>query len=350
MNLDKIQINYILGLGRSGTTLLLRELGKSKRVISNPESLFILDFLYVNYPIKKMKSGEITFFIDQIFSLKTGRFVSLDLWRIDKEKLLKSIQALPFVTFLDLIKLVNLHSEFGQKVIEVAFILDKNPPYTLHFEQLKKLDENSKFIGIYRSYLDNIISRNKYKLDAFNHPYFHALMWCQYNDALLSYRKHDPNKIHLIQYENLVENPDFHLIKARAFLGISSELREENVSTLNGLLENLKSDREKEQFLEMHGKVFKSIDTQAIGKKNTKFTENQINNIHYICSKTATKLGYERVNFRKPNLFQGMYISCFKLVLWAVEYNHHLYFRSSHSKRNLIRTLAKPWSLFLNKS
>lgn len=346
MNLDKIQINYILGLGRSGTTLLLRELGKSKRVISNPESLFILDFLYVNDPKKKMKSGEITFFIDQIFSLKTGRFVSLDLWRIDKEKLLKSIQALPFVTFLDLIKLVNLHSEFGQKVIEVAFILDKNPPYTLHFEQLKKLDENSKFIGIYRSYLDNIISRNKYKLDAFNHPYFHALMWCQFNDALLSYRKHDPNKIHLIQYENLVENPDFHLIKARAFLGISSELREENVSTLNGLLENLKSDREKEQFLEMHGKVFKSIDTSAVGNKTIPFSSHQINAIHAICSKTSIKLGYEPINFSTPSYFVLFQIKWFQLLLFFTESKHKFYYYSSHRTRKWMKLIVKPWSVF----
>jgi len=346
MNLDKIQINYILGLGRSGTTLLLRELGKSKEVISNPESLFILDFLYIYDPLEKMKSGEITFFIDQIFSLKTGRFVSLDLWRIDKEKLLKSIQALPFVTFLDLIKLVNLHSEFGQKAIEVAFIIDKNPPYTLHFEQLKKLDENSKFIGIYRSYLDNIISRNKYKLDAFNHPYFHALMWCQYNEALLYYKENDPSKIHLVQYENLAENPGFYLNESRAFFGISSQLCEENASTLNELLENLKSDREKEQFLEMHGKVFKTIDASAVGKKTIPFSSHQINAIHAICSKTSAKLGYEPNNFSTPSYFVLFQIKWFQLLLFFTEMKHKFYYYSSHRIRKWMKLIMKPWSVF----
>ena len=54
MNLDNTQINYILGLGGSGTTLLLRELGKNKSG-SNPESLFILDFLYLWEPKKRLK-------------------------------------------------------------------------------------------------------------------------------------------------------------------------------------------------------------------------------------------------------------------------------------------------------
>ena len=132
---------------------------------------------------------------------------------------------------------------------------------------------------------------------------------------------------------------------------LSNELKSvEDKTLVENLLQNLKNKEEKKEFLEMHGKVFKEIDTQAIGKKNTKFTEKQINNIHYICSKTANKLGYESVNFKQPNLIQRLYISWFKVVLWSVEYKHHSYFRASHSRRNLIRTLAKPWTIFLNKS
>lgn len=351
MRLEDIKINYILGLGRSGTTLLLKELGKSQHVVSNPESLFILDFLYVYEPEKVLSPSEVSFFLKQIFKLKTGRFVHLDLWKIDREKLNKAIEEQSPIQFKNLIKLVNLYSEIGLNTSNPEVIIDKNPPYTVHFEQLLKLDLNSKFIGIYRHYWDNIISRNKFKLDAINHPYYHALRWCLYNESLYKSAKIHPENLLLIRYEDLVNHPDGYLKKVRSFMHLSNELKSvEDKTLVENLLQNLKNTEEKKEFLEMHGKVFKEIDTQAIGKKNTKFSENQINNIHYICSKTATKLGYERVNFRKPNLFQRMYISCFKVVLWAVEYKHHSYFRSSHSKRNLIRTLAKPWTLFLNKS
>jgi hypothetical protein len=176
-------------------------------------------------------------------------------------------------------------------------------------------------------------------------------MWSLYNESLLASVKKHPENLLLIRYEDFVNNPDEFLKSARNFMQLSIELKSIKDKTLvENLLHNLKSTEDKNEFLERCGKVFKEIDTQAIGKKNTQFTKNQINNIHYICSKTATKLGYETVNFRNPNLFQRMYISCFKVVLWAVEYKHHSYFRSSHSKRNLFRTLAKPWTLFLNKS
>lgn len=351
MNLDTIQINYILGLGRSGTTLLIKELGKSQHVVSNPESLFILDFLYVHEPEKVLSPTEVSFFIKQIFKLKTGRFVHLDLWKIEREKLNKAIEEQSPINFKNLIKLVNLYSEIGLSTSDPKVIIDKNPPYTVHFEQLLKLDLNSKFIGIYRHYLDNIMSRNKFKLDAINHPYYHALMWSLYNESLLASAKKHPENLLLIRYEDFVNNPDEFLKRARNFMQLSMELKSVKDKTLvENLLHNLKSSEDKNEFLERCGKVFKEIDTQAIGKKNTQFTENQINNIHYICSKTASKLGYDSVNFKKPNLFQRIYISWFKIVLWAVEYKHHSYFRASHSRRNLVRTLAKPWTIFLNKS
>ncbi|NBX80934.1 MAG: sulfotransferase [Flavobacteriales bacterium] len=350
MRLEEIKVNYILGLGRSGTTLLLKELGKSQHVVSNPESLFILDFLYVYEPEKVLSPSEVSFFLKQIFKLKTGRFVHLDLWKIDREKLNKAIEEQSPIQFKNLIKLVNLNSEIGLSTSNPEVIIDKNPPYTVHFEQLLKLDLNSKFIGIYRHYWDNIISRNKFKLDAINHPYYHALMWCLYNESMFKSEKKHPENLLLIRYEDLVNHPEEYLNCARKFMHLSNELKGvEDKTLVENLLQNLKNNEEKKDFLEMHGKVFKEIDTQAIGKKNTKFTENQINNIHYICSKTASKLGYESVNFKQPNLYQRLYISWFKSILLIVEYKHHSYFRASHAKRNLFRTIAKPWTIFLNK-
>jgi hypothetical protein len=346
-NLDQIKIHYIIGLGRSGTTLLLNELGKSVQVISNPESLFILDFLYVQDPKKMMSSKEVDSFLEQIFSLRTGRFVNLDMWKIDRNQLNEAIKKMHFVRFIDLIKLINLYSTFGLKTSEPLFILDKNPPYTLHVEQLNKLDDGSKFIGIYRSYLDNVISRNKYKLDAFNHPYYHALTWCRYNEELLKCHAKFEDSIQLIKYEEFVKNPDFYLSKARIFLGIPNELRTTKDSTLNELLKTLDSEKEKQQFLEMHGKTFNSIDDESIGKKNVPFSLNQINCIHAICSETSIKLGYEPVLFQKPQLNVRLQIRWFKLLVYFVERKHFLFYKSSHQTRKWFKYFLKPWTIFI---
>jgi hypothetical protein len=346
-NLDQIKIHFIIGLGRSGTTLLINELGKSVQVISNPESLFILDFLYVQDPQKRMSSKEVDSFLEQIFSLRTGRFVNLEMWKIDRNQLNEAIKKMQFVRFIDLIKLINFYSTFGLKTSEPLFILDKNPPYTLHVEQLNKLDDGSKFIGIYRSYLDNVISRNKYKLDAFNHPYFHALTWCRYNEELLKCSAKFENKIQLIKYEEFVKNPDFYLSKARIFFGIPDEPRTAQDSTLNELLKNLDSEDEKQQFLEMHGKTFKPIDNKSIDKKNIPFSLDQINGIHAICSQTSIKLGYEPVVFKKPHLFVQLQILFFRLLFYLVERKHFLFYRSSHLTRKWIKYLLKPWTVFI---
>ena len=347
MNLDTIQINYILGVGRSGTTLLLRELGKSKKVVSNPESLFILDFLYLWEPNKRLNHSELDFFFTTIFKLKTGRFVHLELWKIDKEKLSKEAKANPTIRFIDLIKLVNLNAEYGLNTLNPTMILDKNPPYTRHFNQLRKLDENSKFIGIYRSYLDNIISRNKFKLDAVNHPYFHALIWCQYNELLLEYAKQFPEKLKLMKYEDLASKPLENLQSARDFLNISSELKsKDEIPSLENLLNELSTKEEKNHFLEMQGKVFTKIDTAAIGKSTNPFSARQLNAVHFICAQTNKKLGYESVEFQKPDILQRLFIAWLKLFMSFVDLKHKVYYESNHKVRNLVKFTFKPWTIF----
>lgn len=351
MDLETVRINYILGLGRSGTTLLLSELGKSKEVVANPESLFLLEFLYLFKSNDLLNHAQIDFFIETIFKLKTGRFVSLKLWKIDKQKLIKEAKSKANIKFIDLIKLVNLNAESGLKTNNPKVILDKNPPYTMHFDQLLKLDAKSKFIGIYRSYLDNIISRNKYRLDAVNHPYFHALVWCQYNEFLIRKATEYPDLLKLIRYEDLAQNPIENLKGARDFLGISHELKEnDSMLPIFNLLNELSTSEEKVQFEEMHGKVFKAIDTESIGKKNTFFLDKQLNGIHYICTPISLKLGYPPVSFEKPRAMQRFTISIFKIILNFIELKHRVYFKSNHVIRKSFKYTIKPWLIFTNKS
>jgi len=350
MDLATIKVNYILGLGRSGTTLLIRELGKSKHVVANPESLFILEFLYLFKPKQDLNHSEIDFFLKTIFKLKTGRFVHLELWKINKEKLSNEAKSQPTIRFIDLVKLVNLNAVNGLNTENPKTVLDKNPPYTMHFDQLKVLDKNSKFIGIFRSHLDNIISRHKFKLDAINHPYFHALIWCQYNDFLLKKSQEYPDNLKLIKYEELAQNPNRNLNTVRDFFGITSDLKNsDEIPPIENLLSELATKEERNQFFEMHGKVFTKIDTAAINKSNP-FSAKQLNSIHFICAQTSEKLGYEKILFQKPSINQRILIGLFRSVLLFVEFKHKRYFKSNHSIRKFFKYVTKPWLLVINKS
>ncbi|MBM3186919.1 MAG: sulfotransferase, partial [Bacteroidetes bacterium] len=325
-------------------------LGKYEHVLSNPESLFVLDFLYVQNPSKIMSPKRISFFLERIFTIKTGRFVSLDIWNIDKNSLIESIKNHGYIRFIDLIKLVHLNSKFSLKKNNIRTIIDKNPPYTLHVEKLIKLDKKSKFVGIYRFYLDNIISRNKYRLDALNHPYYHALTWCKYNEELIRLKNNYEFKIHLVQYEKFVGNPEMHLSEIRSFLGIKNNEQTTDNSNLDELINGLKTKNEKEQFLEMHQKAFQDINNSSIGKTEAPFNSKQINAIHWICSTTSSKLGYNKLPHSKPNIAIQTQIKILKLILFFVELKHHLFYRSSHRTRKYLKFLLKPHSIIFNKS
>lgn len=340
--MNSLNLHFIFGLGRSGTTLLQKELGKMNGVIANPESLYLLEFLYRIPKNKALTSTEIDAILERMFALKTGHFVSLDLWDIDKIGLRSYLKQEENVTFFTLVEAINRFSKAGQKVEHPQVIFDKNPPHTLHIPKLLTFSDNGLAIGIYRHYWDNILSRFEYRLDAIRHPLYHALIWVKYNTELRQQAKKFPTRLKLVGYEDFVQNSEKQLVDLQHFFGLNQQRgNSDEQALMSHLLEKITDEKEKAYFMKMHGKVFQPIDAAAVGKKEHPFTPTQVAAIHHICGELAEKLGYEKVPGGAIPIKERLLIGYFRLHIALLHRIHCFYYQSPLWVRKLGRTVRR---------
>ncbi|MFZ4828184.1 MAG: sulfotransferase family protein [Phototrophicaceae bacterium] len=106
--------------------------------------------------------------------------------------------------------------------------IEKSPPHTLQVERLAHLYADAKFIGIQRSAVEVIQSQlgrtpfsnaNQRRLFIIRN----AIRWDFHNRTLLAYQRATPQRIHLIQYEQLRQHTEATLREVCAFVGVTFE-------------------------------------------------------------------------------------------------------------------------------
>lgn len=352
--LKNIPVHFIVGLGRSGTTLVTSILNNHPQVLSAPESRFIL---YCLQPYKDKKSftkTEADEFMDIIFSIKESRFVSLKFWFIDKEKLRKDIYSfLPDISFKELCKLVYLNSYLSQGKSGVKVIIDKNPPYTLHLEKFMKLFPGAKFIGLTRDYRDNALSRHQFHFDSIKSIIYHGIIWNEYNRNLVRAGKKYPGRMLLLRYEDMVNNPEENITRIYNFLGIDPSVRsKEDPAAYKGYFDKILSElkpHEQEIFMQMHGRVIQKVDASKVDKWKSQLPPYYIACLDYVCGKTGGSFGYKNA----PEISAGvspwtkLLIYFQKLYRLQESFIHRNYYRSpvwlrkyARSFKNSLRKIA----------
>ncbi len=122
--LDKIQMIFIVGSPRSGTTLLKDIFDSRADTIVPPENDFLL-FQASDYSHKKnwSKSDKKKIFENLWFDKKN----SIKTWGINKLKLEKELEEIPEeISYLNICKLVYLNAFKLDFKTETNFIIDKN--------------------------------------------------------------------------------------------------------------------------------------------------------------------------------------------------------------------------------
>lgn len=203
---DQIQMNYIIGPGRSGTTLLMMLLNASKHCIATPEIKHTLYF-YDRY--KNMtRSNKVMYELYLEYFNLFKKSSTNPLYAIDLEKIIKVFEAELDQNYAQLTK--RLHLALHKKEpANLSCIVDKNNLYTFHVEKLIQLYPNATFRVLIRDYrafvASNLESQHKFKEN--KSIAFYAYVWKAYADKIESLNSKYPSKIFITTYENMVENP-----------------------------------------------------------------------------------------------------------------------------------------------
>jgi LPS sulfotransferase NodH len=281
-NKEKIlSMLFIVGRGRSGSTLLTSLLNNHPQIIAPEESRFVQELYYQFSGTKEWTEAKKEKFCKALFSC----FESLD---IDKKKLENLIFSLDTnVSFPKMLQTVYLSVKQLNNKEDVRVIVDKNPKYSFFIPKLRQIFPEAKFIHLTRDYRDSYLSFKKIKgmKGERKKLSFQIFRWRYYHRSILKAKSSIPDSFYLhVKYEDLVNDTEGFMRKVADFVGVDYK---------NELLKIQQIQREGVR-AEIHQSLNKEINTSKIDKWKKEMSQKEIKLANAIAGKLAMQFNYEK--------------------------------------------------------
>lgn len=277
---------FIVGRGRSGSTLLASLLNNHPQMIVPEESRFVQELYYQFANTKKWTDKKKQEFYTEVFR----GFEQLD---IDREDLKEKISKLNEDTsFAKMIQQVYLSVRNKKEKTSIQLMGDKNPKYTFWLETLLEIFPQAKFIHITRDYRDSYLSfmRVEGMKGEKKNLAFQLYRWNYYHKRILKFKqKIKETQYYHLKYEDLVSDTETTLKKLSGFLQISYNKEMINLSQLErkGIRANI------------HQSLKETITSSKLHEWKKKMNEKQQLKAMRISGNVARKLSYETTKYAK---------------------------------------------------
>lgn len=277
---------YIIGIGRSGSTLLTYLLNNHPEIKAVPEVPLVLFFANRFQNIQK-KSSELEKYAKEY----------LDTMQLMRPKVLVNISSVVFegleyetyAGFCD--KVYGQFQIIASKGTKNVYI-DKNPQYSLFIPELRKIDSESKFILLVRDYRDNVLSRNKKQNNKPTNLAYNAFRNRFFLKELVKNKNH--KDCFVLTYEDLVTYPQNKISELCMFLNIpfNEDIFKKVDYDLNDLDVEFSplNDFIREHFSQLN----KPITINAVGKWKKELKESEVQLIESICNDYGSDFGYQK--------------------------------------------------------
>jgi len=329
--IEKIPIVFIIGRGRSGTSLLQTIFDAHPSVITANESVFILHLKQKYSRVKIWSEDKINEFIVDLY--KDLKF--LHLWNVDQTLLRNKISLYPIseISFSILCKLVYLSVKSPFSKSKIALIVDKNPIYSFFIDELIELFPNAKFIHLIRDYRDNVISSRK----AFGIKSVTVLAqrWKRQNLYIDKMNVKHKSIFHLVQYESLVRDAEDTVKEICIFSGI---LYNQSMLNFHHTTNKIYKENDRENTLlnsivnKIHLNLLNPINTSQIDKWKVELTKSEIELIDFIAGDYAIKYNYHpttnKFKFKYVYYyFKSYFVSYLDIIIYKSYYKLPMSFR-----------------------
>jgi hypothetical protein len=213
---EKLTVHFIIGAGRSGTTLLVSMLNASQKVLAIPEAPIALYYYAAKRKQTRFGQQDRKDWVrmgERIPYIRKVGFDETPLVALEGKK--TSYSTFVKASYLSL-KLP------GKDNSAVQFIVDKNPTYTYYVELLLRIFPQARFIAMMRHPLAQVNSslENRNPYNKAHPPAFHAHSWQRYARELQRIQRKFPDRLKIVKYETLVGQPADTLSEICAFLDI----------------------------------------------------------------------------------------------------------------------------------
>ncbi|MFN5734489.1 MAG: sulfotransferase family protein [Flavobacteriales bacterium] len=284
--------HHIIGIGRSGTTLLQSLLNTHPQVWAGPENYFI-PFFYRAYQHKKeftekdltrMNRFHRSFGVLQPyigFRFNSERFLAL-------RENLHSFQDLIQSTYSCFEDTLNSESDF-------EVYINKNPIHSMHLSDLIALDPSSKFIWMVRDYRANIHSRKHSVHLKSTNALENVVRWNQFDANIRRFAEQFPERVLLVRYEDLVTNCDTEWNRIIDFLGLDPfpNYKAALVPYQRAYEAEVRNRFPRaKRMIKRFGDLSKPINTEATERWREGLTRNEIEKCEALAGKRGLRYGY----------------------------------------------------------
>lgn len=205
---------FLVGRGRSGTTLLKAMLDAHPEVSVAPEALFVMN-AHRRYGRGAWDAARVERFARDIWLER-----KLRTWELDPAALAERLRAVAEPSFASLCRAVYEEYARLQGKPRPRWVGDKNPHHALFVPRLMECFPEARFVHIVRDYRDNILSYQSVRFDL-NGTGALAYRWRRYNEAVLAAAERAPERFLRLRYEDLTADPEGALKGVCDFLGIA---------------------------------------------------------------------------------------------------------------------------------
>lgn len=291
----KMKTHYIIGIGRSGTTLLSKLLNQHQNCLTVLETDFVI-FFYSSFKHKtKFTQTDfklVTDYFELYFKLNTS---VIDYFKL--HNLHQDLSSAEINSYTDLIEFIYMRFNYLKKPIDdIDIIIDKKPSYSLHINEILLLNPDAKFIYLIRDYRANILSRKQSVERRTANIVFNAYRWLFFNKKINSFQKQHQKIIKEVKYEDLVMYPKETMNAIYDFLGLSqvekksSYYENQIIKTSPSKIssEEILNNRNQKTLDDIEKPIFKSrLDSwkEGLNKKEIELSE-------IICGTYGIKKGY----------------------------------------------------------
>jgi hypothetical protein len=275
---------FIIGAGRSGSTLFMNMLNQHSCVVAPPEHDFLLNSIYKFKDKDELSEKEIRTWVNNLWIRKTE---FKELWKLDEKKLLDELLSgdKSYVSvFLNILSHYDSHADGN-------IVLDKNPFYTEHIDLLKSRFPEAAFICLVRDFRDRYVSILRNKSKVFKNGILRTSIWNRYNLNILKLKQEYPNDTYILKFEDLINESTKTLCDVSDFLNISYE---------PSMLEYHKLQRMKfssagvlnDAINKMHEGSDLPINRGKVGQWKNNLNIEELKELSFFCNETAEVFGY----------------------------------------------------------
>jgi hypothetical protein len=288
MNLSSVALSdlpvfFIVGRGRSGSTLLRSAFDAHPNITIPLESRFVQYLFYRYHRIKKWTPELALKAISDI----DKSFEPLDL---DHREIFKQVKLYHNnLSFQLVCKIIYISSSVSVNKKDIQCIGDKNPRYTFFIPRLIKIFPQARFIHLVRDYRANAlaVTRAAKVIGEIKAIPVAVARWKYYNRIIDRLKNRFPERFYTLRYEDLVEDPEKCLRQLCEFVGVnfSKTMLNYEVNIDNYFFDN--------SFSRLHQSLKKPFDISKISEWQEKLSRYEIMLCEILAGDYGEKAGYK---------------------------------------------------------